>query len=379
MAIKVRINTAVIWGTIAQAWYPRRALAYSATTARWWAVYAETFLNNITVAYSDNNGLTWTEEVAVAGLAAFPNLAIVLVVDSTGIPHIIWVDYLVPMGFSNLIQYTNRVGGVWAAPVNLYNAGAANISNVVACIDSADTIHITFQDATSNYMARVGGVWGGLVITTGSYPGAIDINSTLLPHIVSEAGGPINMVRRVGGIWQAPEVISAAGWGESVSFDSSDNLHVAWIDAGGGGDNIIKYRKRTAAGAWLATVDVIDDWDGTGVDALPPILTVDIDGNVYIITQKDNWSGDDTVYYKKITAAGGVGALSIFDAAITRPGGAASCYTGLFHGGSSSSLVAASYHPLAIVLQNNGFDADGYFERQTIAPTVQTNPATEVY
>ncbi|MDP2659854.1 MAG: hypothetical protein Q8R28_03905, partial [Dehalococcoidia bacterium] len=152
--------------------------------------------------------------------------------------------------------------------------------------------------------------------------------------------------------------------------------------------------KRSAAGVWGAVLDAVNDWTGVA-DAWPPALGVDSSGNSYVVVQKDNHLGDESVYLKQVTAAEGLGALTVFDAVILMPNANPSVYSSLWHGGSQYSLVPASFQPVALLLNESGINADGFFELYGMgsgggggggggpllvvsAPTVQTLAATGV-
>ena len=93
----------------------------------------------------------------------------------------------------------------------------------------------------------------------------------------------------------------------------------------------------------------------------PPIVVLDDVGDPWSIYQENTGSpSNEGIYYKKIEG-GLLGAETLVDAAILRPGNLPSCYAGLWQRYPSSSILPADVQP--VILINDEADASGVVGR----------------
>lgn len=396
--VKYQVNT-----TLAAAWMTAfettRAFA-RASSGRYWVTYVDN-INwipgyNLWAAYSDD-GITWVEELVFGPSQLFRSGdKLHLVVDSLGIPHILFTFSPIPFGNNRYLMHTDRAGGTWAVPEIAYDAGiGTNIVWHSVCIDNLDVIHAALDrslDERIYHIYGTTGVWNNEIVYNS--PNGIGSNTEIATDsannifiVWAESIAPnrILCIYRTGGIWQAPEIVSLNyGWAFVVSFDLLDNLHVAWLTAPTGPAWCIQYCKRSPLpGGWGPEVNAVHEFDGI-VSLLPPTITVDSDGNAYIIFQKDDHGGDEAVYYKRVSAAGVLGPIEVMDATILMPNAYNSVFASLWSGGSDFSILNPSFYPMVVLLDEDvslGFPyAKVWFEAASLVtvPTVITEVATGV-
>ncbi len=124
-------------------------------------------------------------------------------------------------------------------PAELVSAG----SGPVIAIDSADNIHVLYNNGGLRYAKRTGGVWSA----SRSVPGgtvfySMDTDSAGMAHIASDDGGTggrghIVYVKDTGSAWSDP-IWEAAGWYDSgsgnyyhqpvIRIDSNDKYHLLY-------------------------------------------------------------------------------------------------------------------------------------------------------
>ena len=147
---KVQVNTSNTYQDSGEG-LSRRTIA-KASDGRLWVLYAGNegiSTNDLYVAYSTDNGASWTEEVAVTNdRPRLTNPFPMLLIDSSDVPIIIYEKDVV--GSDDELRYADRSGGTWQTPevirVNL------NIQEVDAVMDSSDVIHIAYTRVGVQYI-----------------------------------------------------------------------------------------------------------------------------------------------------------------------------------------------------------------------------------
>ena len=207
------------------------------------------------------------------------------VVDSSGYIHVVWMEVRPdqPAWFQWIdnpgIFYSMYNGNAWSEPLRISeNSALAEIPSIA--IDSTDTIHVTWDDATygpsqSSYpFSRAvyrkrspNGTWSSIEILPIISPTASDFNVRIkiddsdVPHVTfaNFADGGIYWSRKIAGAWTTPEIVSKdeaennivdTQW-SMLDRDNSGNLHLAYWSFSQG----IFYRKHTA-GTWLTAVPI---------------------------------------------------------------------------------------------------------------------------
>ena len=376
MAIKAKANT-----TLADAQLASDGCSQAickAPNGTIWIVYIDTgftVLADLLVAYSSDGGMTWTEEVvaadarvAAASYSAVKKLAIM--VDSSNVPHIIFVGYNAADTYAGRIRYVNRSGGSWGTVETIDDADAsANIATISACIDSNDTFHVAgrgdFTTVGLYYWTGTTGSWSApqAIDSAGSF-GDITVTSADLPVCIYNDASGIKYNTRSGGTWANEETLSTHTGNypsNKMAIDFSDDIHVVWNETSVGNYRDIKYRKRTS-GVW-GTEQAVTDADTVDEDSYGfPLLSLDSSGNAYVIYQYDEGTAyAETVWYKKIISEV-VGSEIELDTSILQPNGESSTYAALWHRNPSSGVLAPSDSPAVALLHENGSNADIYYE-----------------
>jgi len=251
------------------------------SNGRLWVAWYETVAGDIHiwVAYSDDEGATWTPEDITPALAAqqtHPSLAI----DSANNLHVVWDGrgWGVNVGTFG-IQYRQRsAAGVWSA-VELIADNVRNQYYPSIAIDSLDRPHVAFQGQgymplvlqwSLVYHTRVGGVWSAALVIEQSaglsgFPSiAVDSGDDI--HLVWAGGwgSDIQYNRRTGGVWGVQEAVTNVPGNQevpSLALDSSGAPHVTWTGKTWGLNPAIRnirYRNRVG-GAWGAHEAVTDE------------------------------------------------------------------------------------------------------------------------
>ncbi len=261
------------------------------TTGRLWVVYDDQRLPGpnwwIFVAYSDDDGVTWTEEVvttaAEMNTRGLPSIA----ADSLGNIHIVYTNAL------SEISYRRRIPAGWEAAEQV-DGGGANMQGPVIAIDSQDNSHVCY---TINVAAGIryrqktaAGVWQAIESVVGAnqlYPDmVVDLNNVV--HVVWVGSGnpgqtfaarrEIVYRQRVSGTWATQELISDVNGHQdfpTLTVSSDGNVHVVWHGPKWGANPAnqnIRYRERTAAGVWQAHTAITDiaaaqGWATIGLDS----------------------------------------------------------------------------------------------------------------
>ncbi|MHA1379644.1 MAG: hypothetical protein ACTSRG_14830 [Candidatus Helarchaeota archaeon] len=320
------------WGTDAEIMYANR-------TASGWS--------NATV-ISDDSTL-WNN-----GDSFYPSIA----VDSEDNIHVAWQDSTPgEWGTDYEIMYANRTASGWSNATvisddsTLWNTG--NSYDPSLAVDSAGNIHVAWRDTTDGewendieimYAERTASGWSNATVisddstlwnTGTSFSPSLAVDNANNVHVVWEDYTPgewgtdaeIMYANRTASGWSNATVISddSTLWNNgssnnpSITFDSKDNIHVAWEDytPGAWGNDIeIMYANRTASGWSNATV-ISDDstlWNN-GVSKYPSIA-VDNKDNIHVAwydTTLGEWGNDIEIMYTERTASGWSNATVISD------------------------------------------------------------------
>ena len=180
---------------------------------------------------SNNPGQSWYSFIAVDSL---DNLHVVWQDDTTGITE---------------IYYSRFTGGSWSpTPENISNTpGDSQVPSIA--VESPTNLHVVWDDDTTGiveiyYSGWTGGSWSPTPENiSNNTPG-----NSQFPSIAADSSGNLHVVwdddttgiaeiyysRFTGGSWSpTPENVSntpGQSWYSFIAVDSSDNLHVVWMD-----------------------------------------------------------------------------------------------------------------------------------------------------
>jgi hypothetical protein len=230
-----------------------------AKTGRIWCTYIFQIsgVSQVCVAYSDDKGVTWTQEqVSSASQTQYDS---VIAIDSQDNLHVLWDGRgYVGTGFWRQVQYRKRNSdGTWDAQVAITaSTYAAHQAEPSIAIDSLDNVHITWKGR---------GILAPLDDYKVFYQRWTPSGWDIVEAVASIATGGLQ-------------------WYPSITIDLSDNVHVVWTGPGWGinttFDNI-QYRKKTAGG-WQAQVSITD----VAYDQYVQSFTVGLDGLIHVA-----WAG----------------------------------------------------------------------------------------
>jgi hypothetical protein len=213
---------------------------------------------------STNGGITWTATKRLtwtARSAEYPALA----VDSSGNPHVAWMEYI--LGNYEIYYKKSTDGGThWTTAKRLTWTSESSDEPALA-VDSSGNPHVVWFEST---------------------PGKSDIY-----HKKSTDGGIT---------WTATKRLTwdpEGSWYPSLAVDSSDILHLAWENATIEAPEIF-YRRSTDGGtSWIPVKRLT--WT-SGLSGSPQIA-VDPSGNPHVVWY-DSTPGHYEVYYKMSTTGG---------------------------------------------------------------------------
>lgn len=270
-----------------------RSLA-CASTGRLWAIYARTNYI-VSVAYSDDNGETWTTSDVIDGGAQRLDYYSAIAIDSNDLIHIAYAG-------ATLVHRSrpSDLSSGWSAEHTILNAliDAGGSSSLV--IDSNDDLHVLYTDGYNLYYkksADSGGTWSGATtLYSADYVYyhfmAIDKDDNI--HVVFDKNAGQVLYRIYTNAWQAVETVSSAmailGF-PIVAVDSNNTVHVVWFLQGT--PDKIYYNKRN--GSW-GTEQVLSSTEGD-FDAS---VSVDKNDNIYVVWARSN----DEIYMRKSTDGG---------------------------------------------------------------------------
>lgn len=356
MTTKVQINTVNIEPELAS--WPadgeRRSLARD-SSGRLWATYRSSTTFYVYATYSDDGGMTWTEEQVSPSASQGSAGAQIIMVDSADVPHIIW--HVNNAGGVDDIRYINRSGGLWGVSEVIPNSNTSGVNGLGACIDSGDIFHLTYNgfNGTNTGHRHISGTTGSWNAEETVYQPtaaraaiAVDFVNDIYVVYRRVLAGPndeLRLRKKTGGVWQAPELIDNVGDPTSISIaiDSVDDLHVAWATGGyDTGYYQIRYRKRQG-GVWQIPIQVKVEAE---VHWSCLTLILDTSDNVWIVYQ--SFGIDEAIYYKKITG-GVLGNEVLLDSGILRPNDNSSIYSGLWQRYPSSGVLPAEAQPAVLI------------------------------
>lgn len=410
MPDKVLVNTADVTPSMTISGSQRALTRIS--NGRLWVVYKENdaiasgqpdgLAHFLFGAYSDDLGDTWTEE-SVARSLGDPNGIQLIMVDSAGLPHVIYHARAgVADPNTHRIYYSNRstmtAGPQWGSRNTVHQD--IPINSFSACIDSADIFHIVFSDANGNhYITGSHDSWSAaeLINADDDYFVDITVDANDVPMIVFSVFGTGDERRlyyrdRIGGSWNAREEVSPVQeLGStfpsfvlipiSIAIDSSNDLHVAWSSRDLVSlEGSVWYRKREG-GIWRNRIEVrthpnVGDSESMGLVA----LALDDTDNVWIVYQQASplSGGDEAIRYKRITAGILGDEITPTGAStILRPDDFGSVYAILWQRYPSSAIMPVSNHPvIAISDEKVSTNARIYFWGSPLGgnPLVQIGP-----
>ena len=251
-------------------------------------------------------GVRLTNETALSSL---PRIA----ADSLDNLYVVWEDN---RDGNSEIYYKNHTSLGWGADTRLTNAaGDSAVPHMV--LDSGDNLHVVWHDDRDgnyeiyykNYTSSSG--WSSDVRLTNA------AGSSLLPHVVADSSNNLH-VAWIDGRDSNAEIYyknytSSNGWSSDVrltndaassesvhiAVDSSNNLHVVWYDQRDGNAEIY-YKNRTSATGWSDDVRLTDD----SADSYNPDIVRDSSNSLHVVWE-DERDGNKEVYYKNYTSSGG--------------------------------------------------------------------------
>ncbi len=290
--------------------YTTRRLLRALAISRLWAVYQrwDGVHDQIYASYSDDEGLTWTEEQVTTGTRDWssPTAA----VDSLGNLHIVFGNSdFAPRNLWYRVRTVAGWGG-WEAVTTLI-APRQQFQPSIA-IDSEDNIHLTWFGTGWGtfltkqqvlYRKRVPAGWLPIELVTDNsrqqYKPEVVVDEAGIIHILWVGLGWGTFILRqqvlyrqrtaVG--WQAVELVTDINSHQdaesTITVDAADDVHIAWTGTGWGinvlVDNV-QYRKRTA-GAWQAQEALTDMGSKQGV----PVIAIDTLNTITVVWEGLGW------------------------------------------------------------------------------------------
>lgn len=253
--------------------------------------------------------LTWTSDTShMADIA----------IDSSNRIHVVWQDHT-PGNWE--IYYTNSAdgGNTWLTAKRLTTT-LANSGRPAIATDSANNIHVVFQDYTYGngeilYIKSTNGsaTWTSpkrLTFTPGASKWAdIAVDHADNIHVVwhdDTYGGDWEVLYKKstdgGATWSSSKRISLTGgtsYRPVIAIDSSNNLHVVWADASPGNREIFYSRSTDGGNTWIPSKRLT--W--TAGPSYDPAITIDSSDNIHVVWYDNTADGWD-IYYKKSTDGG---------------------------------------------------------------------------
>lgn len=233
-------------------------------------------------------------------------------VDADGNATAVWKTF-------DVIQAASRpVGEGWQPATPISDPEAEAYVPQAAVNADGDVTAVWMEADDSNYVVRgafrpVGGSWEAptLVSAAGEYAGN--------PHIALDPDGDAMVVwrgenegqevaraayRPAGGAWQAPEDVSVPGEAVQalhVALYQSGEAMVVWAGSTNevGGHSVVRAAHRPTSGSWEAPVDLSED----GENAFPADVAFDPDGNAAVVWVR--YDGTNHVIQAAYRPAGG--------------------------------------------------------------------------
>ena len=251
--------------------------------------------------------LTWT-----SGSSSVPCIAI----GPANMIHVAWYEDTTG---NEEIYYKRSTdwGQTWDRAKRLtWTSGTSR--NPVMAIDSADNIHLVWQDSTPGnlevYYKRStdgGATWGATKRLTWSF-------FSQQPSIAACSGGSIHLVWQghppgyadiyykrssdAGSTWSVAKKLTWSGMctEPNIAVGSSDTVRLLWTDSSPGNSEIYYKRSTDGGTAWGAAQRLT--WT-SGESCYPALATVS-SGGIHIVWS-DKTPGNREVYYKRSTDGGG--------------------------------------------------------------------------
>jgi len=192
---------------------------------------------------------TWSVHVIDNEEGRSPSIAI----DSADNIHISYQDY-----DNRDLKYATNASGVWLIDT-LDSLGDVGRNNSIA-IDSTDSIHISYGDYDNEdlkYATDVSGTWVVEIIDgNGGRISSIAIDSADKIHIITMINFLLSHVTNISGVWEVDPIDSTIVYTMSAAIDSADNIHISYQD-----HNAFSLKYATnSSGVWL--IDTLDGlWD----------------------------------------------------------------------------------------------------------------------
>ena len=208
-----------------------------------WVTYSKKIGSyyHIFIAYSEDNGKTWTEEQITSGNRhqKYSSIAI----DSLNNVHLIYLDYI--NDYSVYYKKRNALGN-WETEELVDEQTFEEFNYLDIAVDSQDNVHVVWKkyDAISN--------------------------ATYIAYR-----------RKIGSSWQSIEEATSKHLYDdypTIAIDNDDNIHLVFIGKYGPEDNAnVQYKKRDNNG-WNARIALeYENWDSENCS-----ICLDDDGNIYV-------------------------------------------------------------------------------------------------
>ena len=262
--------------------------------------------SEVRVAYSDDNGVSWTEEQGSANVDYTVSGDPVIAIDSSGNLHLVYTG--VAGGNERIVYRKRDSDGTWNTEEQV-DDGLVRQLKPALCLDSSDNLHVVWQRGAApsstaiRYRKKTGASWDTFqTIYTGDdqYEPeiAIDLSDNLYAVWGGSGFGTNSTKLQI--IWSG-KVNGATSWGGSAALtdvnrnqespslciDTSDNVYVVWQGSGysGGGATtnrnqilVIKYN----GSSWGSVVQLTNyNGSGSNYHAFGPSIGLDQKNNLY--------------------------------------------------------------------------------------------------
>ena len=270
---------------------------------------------------SEDGGASWTSGQRLtwtSGSSEFPAIA----VDSLNNLHVVWSD-ITPGNSVVYYKKSEDGGATWTASQRIsWSSGYSLISAIT--VDAYDNLHVVFWyqttpgEANSEIYYRKSTDGGSTWMTSQrltwnsgySFGPAIAVGASTLFYFSDDlhmvwadaVSGNYeihykNSTDR-GMTWQASQRItwnSGSSMHPSIAVDSSDNLHVIWMDSTPGKSDVFYKQSADKGATWKTSKNLTRN----ATDSLNPALALDSSGDLHIVWVDSDAKGSLDIYYKK--------------------------------------------------------------------------------